>query len=304
MKYYLNLQFQLWSRQIQETGVPVFFAGLILLGLLILLNYLFTVYPIYAPYAVALIGLQIMGFLSNHNRNEFLKTAFPTKEYYKIRAIENLLFASPFLILLVIHAEFLVATGFLILSVLMLFLKIKAFNQKAIPTPFKKKPFEFIIGFRNNWATLLILYILFSIGLSFDNFNLGLVCMALAGLSQIRNYDLTESEFYVWNYSMKPKEFLLFKLKRACIQLSAIVFPMLLALIIRYPSYGIFSLCVLLICCIAISFFITVKYAVFPRAIQIPEYLLFCIGIVLLPLAFFLFPYYFNKASQNLKSIL
>lgn len=304
MKYYLNLQFKLWSRQIQETGVPIPLAVLILIGLLVLLNYLFTVYPIYAPYVIALIGLQASGFLSHHDRNEFLKISFSSQEYYKIRTIENLLFASPFLILLMIHTEFIVATVFLTLSVLMLFLKVKAFNQKAIPTPFKKKPFEFIIGFRNNWTTLIILYILFCIGLSFDNFNLGLVCMALAGFSQIRNYDLTESELYVWNYSMEPREFLWFKLKRACVQLITIVFPMVLALIILYPSYFIFSICVLVICCIGISFFITIKYAVFPRAIQIPEYLLFCIGIVLLPLAFFLFPYYFNKASQNLKSIL
>src|SRR5690554_6527173 len=107
MVSYLNLQFTLINRKIEETGLsPVLGYGLAFLIFYGVSFYLFK-QTTHAEFLYCIIALGLVSRLSEKRRNDFLKTIFFSKEYRKIRVIENILAASPFLAFLLYKQAFL-----------------------------------------------------------------------------------------------------------------------------------------------------------------------------------------------------
>jgi len=83
----------------------------------------------------------------------------------------------------------------------------------TIPTPFYKKPFEFIIGFRTAIGMIGFAYFLTIMGISVGNFNLGIFSLLVVFLTSFSFYAQPDSQFYVWIFSHSSATFLLDKIK-------------------------------------------------------------------------------------------
>lgn len=95
IEYYFRLQFRRLTREITEIGLhPVVGIFLIIVifhsASILLFHKLESAHYIYLVFAIS--TLTIAG---NKERNEFLKNCFTTKDYRKIRVIENLILVTP-----------------------------------------------------------------------------------------------------------------------------------------------------------------------------------------------------------------
>jgi hypothetical protein len=112
----------------------------------------------FAPYLYVLISLYLTSNLSEIKRNDFLEICFGNERYRKVRILENLIVALPFVIFLIYKQQFYPGIFLLAFTVLLALSKFKMSYSMTIPTPFYKKPFEFTVGFRNTFFMFFIAY--------------------------------------------------------------------------------------------------------------------------------------------------
>jgi len=108
MKEYLTLQYKMTKRKLSDGSRPI--VGYLLALLILLVFAGFSVLLLYsemtfAPYIYVLISLFFTSKLSEIKRNDFLKICFASG-YRKIRILENLIIALPFVIFLVCKQQF------------------------------------------------------------------------------------------------------------------------------------------------------------------------------------------------------
>lgn len=101
----------------------------------------------------------------------------------------------------------------IIFAILLTLIKFSSKFNLIIPTPFNKKPFEFTVGFRKTFLIFPIAYFLTYKAIATGNFNLGLFSLILVSLTCLTYYSKLENDYYIWNYNLSPKVFLLEKLK-------------------------------------------------------------------------------------------
>jgi len=190
-----------------------------------------------------------------------------------------------------------------VLAIIFAFLVFKTFG-KSLPTPFAKKPFEFIIGFRRSYLLILVLYMLAAIGFYVTNPNLVLFCVAGITLSCVFYYQLPEPVLYLWNSRETPTRFLLGKFRRGILQCLLFVFPLLLIYAVIFSSEWFNALIVLGGILFLLPFAITLKYVAYPREINFPEGFALALCFSFYPLILALLPFYYLKALKNLKNYL
>ena len=209
LQQYFGLQITLLKRQLTDFGVnPLVGFMVILLGFYALSFYLFSKTE-YAGYIYVLLAIIIIFKNSDTNRNEFLRFIFFKKYYLCIRMTENVITAIPFLIFLLYKKEAYPFLLLLLLAVLATLVNTHKKGSITIPTPFNKKPFEFIVGFRTLVAAFFIAYFLTCIAVRYQNFNLGLFSLAFIFLVCLSFYNEPEDTFYVWVYTLTTHQFLL-----------------------------------------------------------------------------------------------
>ncbi|MGE8428092.1 MAG: hypothetical protein ACN6O7_09455 [Sphingobacterium sp.] len=298
---YLKLQYTLLSRHIRATGLPIWLAFLLLFGLCYFAYYALFQYPIFGCYTLLLGNFQILFLLTEKNRNDFLKNTYSKRDFHKIRILENGLFTLPSFIILSLHNQMGYALLLAILAVIFAFLMFRAFG-KSIPTPFAKRPFEFIIGFRRSYLLLLVLYLLAGIGFYVANSNLVLFCVVCVALTCVFYYQLPEPIFYLWNNHHSPTGFLMRKFKRGILQCLLLVLPLLFLYSVIFPS-DLFNACIVLGgILLLLPFAITLKYVAYPREINFPEGFALALCFSFYPLILALLPFYYIKAINNLKN--
>ena len=298
---YLRLQYKLLTRHIKAMGLPIPVAFLLLLGLGYLIHYALVQYPVFGCYAVILGNFQLLFLLTEKNRNDFLKNTYSKREFHTIRLWENGLVILPSFIILLVHNQWLYTLLLILLAVVFAFLTFKTFG-KSIPTPFAKKPFEFIIGFRRSYLLLLVLYLLAGIGFYVANPNLVLFCIACIALTCVFYYQLPEPIFYLWNVHHTPRDFLMRKFRRGILQCLLVTLPLILIYILLFPS-DLFNACILLGgIFFLLPFAITLKYVAYPREINFPEGFALALCFSFYPLILALLPFYYIKAINNLKN--
>lgn len=300
---YLKLQYKLLTRHFTATGLPLVIAPILLLGACYLVYYLLLQYPVFGSYAILLGNFQLLFLLTEKNRNDFLKNTFNKKDFYTIRLLENVLVTLLSIALLLSQSLWLYAFILGLLAVVFAFLTFKAFG-KSIPTPFAKKPFEFIIGFRRSYLLIIVLYLLATIGFYVTNSNLVLFCVSGIALTCILYYQLPEPVFYLWNSRETPAGFLLRKFRRGLLQCLLFVLPLLLTYAFIYSSEWFNALIVLGGILFLIPFAITLKYVAYPREINFPEVSVLILCFSFYPLIVALLPFYYLKALKNLKNYL
>lgn len=300
---YLKLEYKLLTRHFKATGLPIGIAPLLLLGACYLAYYLLLQYPVFGSYALLLSNFQLLFLLTEKNRNDFLKNTFSKKDFYTIRLLENGFVILPTIFIFLFLELWLYSAALIALAVVFAFLIFSAFG-KSIPTPFAKKPFEFIIGFRRSYLLLLVLYILAAIGFYVTNPNLVLFCVVGIALTAMCYYQLPEPIFYLWNSRETPTRFLLHKFKRGILQCLVFVFPLLLTYAFIFSSEWFNALIVLGGILFLLPFAITLKYVAYPREINFPEVSVLILCFSFYPLIVALLPFYYLKALKNLKNYL
>jgi hypothetical protein len=304
MKEYFILQFKMLNRQLTEWGIePVigYFGGLFaFIGISIKLFEKTQ----YAEYIYIVVALSFVIKLNEVKRNEFLNLCYSKAVYIKIRIIENLMVSIAFLTFLLYQEKYL--SSILLFISVCLFSQIDTKNKTSIiiPTPFSKHPFEFIVGFRSNYLLYFFAYFLTFMSISVDNFNLGIFSLILALLSCLTYYTNSEDEFYVWIFSLTPKEFIRYKLKNIIQYSSILCLPIIISLslffytkieiIVGFQFLGFFFIFTTMLA----------KYSVFPEKLNIRYGIIFALTLWLPPLLLLIVPYLYIQSTKKLKQIL
>lgn len=304
MKGYFQLQYKMTNRKFKDAGIAPLLAYVLLALVFVGLSlYLFHYTPL-APYIYILFALMLIGGLSDTPRTEFIKQCFGDAVLKKIRIAENLLCAFPFLLLLLYQQQFVAALLLLLLVVALALIHFRTSWQFTIWTPFSKKPFEFMVGFRNNFYWVLGTYALIPIAIGVNNFNLGAFALLLLFIGMLGYYIKPENEYYIWIFQQKPTAFLWAKIKTAWLFASLLALPIVLALALAFPQQVGITLLLLLVGGAFLTSMIVGKYAAYPDPLNIIQGITLALCILFPPLLLILTPYFFKKSEIRLSGIL
>ena len=292
------------NRKFKDAGVEPLLAYIILLIGFFGLSFFLFYTSGFAAYIYLLIAFSLIGKLSETKRNEFLKLCFSNNNLKKIRIVENLIAAFPFLIVLGYKQLFFAGLTLIIITILLALVNFRTAINIVIPTPFYKKPFEFIVGFRNSFLIVLAAYGLSLIAVFVNNFNLGIFAMLLMFAITLSYYVKPEHEYYVWSHSLNALRFLFEKIRRAVIFSACLIFPIVMLLLTFFHQHSI----TLLLCYLAGFAFLTCmivgKYAAYPDELNITQGILLSLGVWFPPLLIVLIPYLFYKSLNRLSPLL
>jgi hypothetical protein len=304
MKYYFLLQYKRLKRNLREAGFNPNLVAISIFILFVFLSHSFFEKIKYPQYIYPIIALGILNILGNVKRNEFIKNVFPISSYRKIRCLENLIVATPFFLFLVFKQEYISAIGIYLLGFGLSFLnKINSFGL-VIPTPFHKRPFEFIAGFRKTFPLFILTYMLTFIAIKVDNFNLGIFALIVASLICMKFYTSSENLFYVWIHSSSPSLFLKNKIKVACIHSFILSFPIVISLLLFNLEKAHFVLIFEVLGLLFITTSLLGKYAYFPAKENINQSVILAFSMLFPPLFLIIIPYLYSRSKQKLAKIL
>jgi hypothetical protein len=301
---YFKLQFKMLNRKIIDFGIPLLIGYTLFPFVFILMsNYLFKKTE-FANYIYLLSALSIITKLSDSKRNDFLKSIFKKNKYRKLRAIENIIYALPFTLFLIFINQFVFSA---ILNLLVILITLVSFNRNlnvTIPTPFSQKPFEYTVGFRKTFFVFPIAYFLTYISVTVGNFNLGIFSMLLIGITCFSYYPKIENEYYIWNYNLSSKEFLLEKTKTCLINFTLLSLPIVVTLGILFFD----QLDILMVFFLASYAYLTAiifaKYSSFPNEMNMSQGILIAISLMFPPILLIFIPLFYSQSIKKLKSVL
>ena len=304
MKYYFHLQYKMINRSFIEYGMPVILGYLILICAFIFGSKTLFEKVDYASYAYLLLYLTLVLKLSDVSRNKFLKYCFKSSDYKSIRIIENILIALPFIGFLIYLKDFQFIPAFLIIGIILGFINLKSGYNVTIPTPFSKQPFEFTIGFRNTFYIFLIsLFITFK-AIEVSNLNLGIASIISVFVIVFSYYSIPEPSFFVWNYNLNPKMFLIQKIKTSIIYISYLTLPITIVLGIYFYENFITILSFVFVGYVFLITIILAKYAAYPDKMNIIQGVLIAFSIYFPPMLVFVIPYFYFQSLKQLKPLL
>lgn len=304
MKEYFVLQYKMMNRKIIEFGMPLILAYfLIPIAFFLLSKYLFSKTE-FAGYLFVFLAIGIISKTSEPKRNDFLKSILSQRNYLTLRSVENFILSIPFLAFFVYKEQFNYALVLVILSVFMALFSFSVSSSFTIPTPFGKKPFEFTSGFRKTFFIFPIAYFLTFMSISVNNFNLGIFSMILVTLVCISYYLKPESEYFIWNFNLLPKDFLVKKIKTALTYFTLICLPTLVGLSVFFFDDILLLIGFFLLCHIYLATFILAKYSAYPHEMNLPQGILIAVSLMFPPILIGIIPFFYSQSVKNLNPIL
>ena len=304
VKSYFQLQYKRTNRKLADFGInPMLGYFLALLGFFGLSLYLFYKTE-FAEYLYILTAISVAVQLGETKRNDFLKSCFSSKDYLKVRLVENGIAAIPFLLFLASEALFFAMFIVITTMGLLAFFRFDSNFNIVIPTPFSKRPFEFSIGFRATFYLIAFAYFLTFMAISVDNFNLGAFSLALIFLVALTFYTKPENEFFVWSFSMPPGQFLAHKIWTAIIQSTLLSMPIVIALCFFFFAQTDILLLIQLVGYAALTTIILAKYSAYPNPMNLPQILLVAISIQVPPVILIVIPIFYLQSVKRLNQIL
>jgi hypothetical protein len=304
MKYYFRLQFAMLNRSMRDFGLIPIVGYLISAAAFTGLSvYLFDKTTL-AAYLFILVAISFIYALSQTRRNDFLKSCFSTKTYYLIRFTENTILAMPFFIVLIFQHCFVAAASLMLTSGVLVFFDVENKFRFSLPTPFYKRPFEFVVGFRNAFYVFFFAYFLTFMAVSVGNFNLGIFALILIFLICFTFYTNPENEFYVWIFSLSPQRFLFQKMKIAILFITTLILPVVASLSLVFPENTSTVFAFLGMGYLFLLTVILAKYSAFPKRMNLPQGFLLAFSLWFPPLLLGVIPYFYLQSVKKLKEIL
>lgn len=304
MKYYFNLQYQIFIRRLKSLGIPPWVFLLFSVPFFIGLSEWIFYKTDLAPYIYSTISLFALFSLVQKSRLSFLKLIFNPSDYAMTRMIETMVAGLPFILFLIYKTEYWFAGGVFIASLLTIFYNGASLFVKAIPTPFGKHPFEFSIGFRRYLLFIAISYFLIVMGIKVNNFELSLFAIGVQAFLTVFFYNWIEPPYYVSIHSMDPVGFLKYKLVIAFRQMGMLFLLPLALMILFFPSHWWITILLMTIGQLYLATMIAAKYTVYPSEVNLIQAILLGLALFFPPLLVILLPYYLAKATKNLNSYL
>lgn len=304
MKEYFKLQYRMLNRKMDEIGFsPIFGYILAIIGFYGISVYLFSKTE-FAEYLYGLISISFISKLSEKRRNDFLTTIFSINNYRKLRIMENLVFAFPFLAFLLFKQSFVIAIILFFISILISILNFNYSFNFTIPTPFSKKPFEFPVGFRKTFYIFPFAYFLTYQSILVGNFNLGVASMLIIAIMILSYYSKPENEFYIWSFNLSARDFLINKIKTGLIYFTFLSLPILISLIGFFPNETTTLIAFLLLGYVYITTIILAKYSAYPNEMNLPEVMLIGFSLMFPPILLGIIPFFYTKSVKQLKPLL
>ena len=302
--YYLKLQYLRFSRKCEELQVLPFFVFIIAAAIFAGLSSFLFYKTDLAKWIYPGIGLALIVQLNNGNKSEALRSIFTLSDFRKIKLVHGTLVGLPFLLFLLYKQLWLQTVLLLLASVLFSLLRISSRSNFRVPTPFRKWPFEFIVGFRKSVFLIILLYLLIFKGIQVGNANLSYACMGFLFLLSMSYYALPEHEIFVWINNKSPKLFLKNKLTIALLCSSLMTVPALLAVLISFPDYYLAAIFIFVAGYIFLSTMVLAKYAAFPKEMSLPQAIILVVSFMFPPLLIYTIPSFYKKASRQVQSLL
>ena len=304
MKEYFQLQIKILNRRMIDFGLPVLIGYAILPVVFVLLsNYLFEKTE-FANYVYGLFALIFISKLSEPKRNDFLKSIFNTYNYKKLRIVENIIYCLPFTLFLIYKKQFVFSITLNLFVICTMLFNFSTNLNAVIPTPFSKKPFEFTAGFRKSFYIFPIAYFLTYISVSVGNFNLGIFSMLLIGIICFSYYSKIENDYFVWNYNLSPKEFLIEKTKTCLLFFTFLILPIIITLGFSFISQIDILIVFILLCYAYLITIIFAKYSSFPNDMSISQGILIGLSLVFPPILILFIPLFYSQSIKKLNAIL
>jgi len=304
MNFYFTLQYRRTIRSLKELELHPFialiFAVLAFIGLSKFLFYKTDM----ASWVYCFLTVSALLNMGTKKRNDQLKTIFKKKDYLSIRILENGLLLLPFVLYLCYEQAFLLALVLIPIAVGLAVLTNFPQIQKTIPTPFKKFPFEFIIGFRKTVWFIFLIYLIAGKALQVGNYNLGIFSLAVLFFTSMSFYSKPEEEYYCWIFSIGPVAFLLRKIRDGIISISILTFPILIAAFVFFPENLWITIAVQLLGYIYLVSMILAKYSAFPGVLNLAHGIFYGISILFPPLLIIIIPIFYIQAKRRLTTIL
>ncbi|WDF67542.1 hypothetical protein PQ465_14680 [Sphingobacterium oryzagri] len=302
MQYYFKLQYRIIRRSIEETGIPFIVGFGLFIAMCIAGYYLLSHYASLAQYLLPYLAVSLLLTLSDEQRLDHLRTLFSKRKFYRLRVLENSLLVAPLLLLACLAGLWLAALLSFGLALLFASFHPKLNWHRAMPTPFRRHPFEFIIFFRRRLWLLLLFSALLAIAMYVGNFNLAIVLFAIITLTVVGEvYNVIEPEIVLWNFSDPAALFLRRKLGRGEGQLLLLLAPFFIGLSLRFSEQLTWLCLAVLLGGLLLALLLFVKYAIYPRQAGLLEGLIFVFAASMPIGLLILFPYYFRKAKRNLE---
>jgi len=300
MAYYLKLQFKRINRHLEALGFNVVLAYVLSLLAFVGMSKILFEKIKYAQYIYIAVTLWTCYTFSNPNRNQYLQLLFQHKNFRIIRLIENILIAIPFVTFLLYQNFYPGALIVLILAIVFSTIQIAVTNQFTLPTPFYKKPFEFITGFRKHYLIFIFAYLLTGISIYVDNFNLGIFALVIIMLTTLNFYAKPEPLFYIWTHAFSAANFLNDKIKTAISHSLILITPLVAVLLVFHLSYWYIIGLVVLLCMMFLILILLGKYANYPAEVNLMPAIAIALSLLVPPFLCVFIPYFYLKAKQNL----
>jgi len=304
MKDYFVLQLRLQSRRFSDYNLYPFLGYIFSVAVFLALSFgIFSLnyYSVYIYVFIAFIALMSLG---EENRNDFLKNCFSKKQYHTLRILENSLIAFPFSCFLMYKNLVLAAILVFVASLVLKYLTFNGKKSFVLPTPFFKKPFEFMVGFRKTILVLLFAYFFAYKAIESGNFNVVILSYLTLLITCISYYNNTENELFVWIYHKTAKQFLWMKTGTAILHSSMLILPVFVSIGIRFPGEILIQLGFAAVIYIVLLTFILIKYTCFPDKTDVSVLKMVIVSFAFPPLLLGVIPFLYRDAINNLQKIL
>lgn len=303
LKFYFNLQLKMIARQFREYGIQplpgVIFLFVLFIGISVLmfekLTFAANVYPLIPIIAVVR--------LNEPERDLFLRHCFSAQQYRGLRMLENGIIALPFAVFLSIMGELLIASGLIVSSIILSQFALETESNRSLPTPFFKRPFEFLVGFRKTYWLLVTCYGLITAAAFANIPNIALGLLASLFLICFSFYSTQEDPYYVWIFGNTPRRFLWRKATTALLQCSIICLPAALLLCAVFPGSWWIMLWILVAGYLALLTTLFAKYARYPNPRSVEQGILIAFCYWFPPALILLIIVFYTQSLKRLKDL-
>jgi hypothetical protein len=304
MKEYFILQFKMLNRQLTEWGIEPVVGYLVGIFAFIGISVQLFEKTQFAEYIYIVLALSLVIKLNVIDRNDFLKLCYSNTQFIGIRIVENLIISIAFVAFLVFQEKYWSSILLFILAFLFSLIDLKNKSSFTLPTPFYKHPFEFTVGFRSNYFIYFFAYFLTFMSIRVGNFNLGIFSLILISLSCINYFINSEDEFYVWIFSLTPKEFIRYKFLNIVQYSTILSLPIIISLALFFYTKIDIILGIQFLGFLFIFTTMLAKYSVFPEKLNIRFAIVIALTVSLPPLLLLIIPYLYLQSTRKLKEIL
>lgn len=303
MEYYFKLQYKILTRKMENVGFSPFRGILTAIIGFYGISYYLSSRLDFFEYFYVFISLILVSKIGNNKRNDFLKSIFSKKSFFKLRLIENLILVFPFILFLIYKKFFLFSILLIIASIILSRIVYNNINF-IIPTPFNKIPFEFPIGFRKTFYMFPIAYFLTYQAIIVNNLNFGIFSMLLVGIVVLTYYSVLETKYYVWSFNLNSKNFIANKIKIGLLLFSSLALPIIISLIYYFPNELKLIILFIFLIYVYIITIILAKYSIFPNKMGFSQSIIIGISVIFPPILLAIIPYFYIHSIKQLKFLL